>query len=142
MLWDLSTNGGDRSMMVVVESIVITNQSQLNQFLNSSTASSIKGTSPDINISLNGDNQKSYILDIVSLMRMNISHRKLIMKGEGGQAMINCTTDHDAEKLEEIVRPISNASLVLIDGLEFTSCPVPIMIEEACKVVIQNCVFQ
>ena len=131
VLWDLS----------IVESVVITNQSQLNQFLNSSRASSIKGNGQDVNISLDGDS-KSYVLDIVTLMRMNISDRNLIMKGEGGLAKINCTTDHDPEKLQEIVQPILHASLVLIDGLEFTSCPVPIMIEKATKVMIQNCVFQ
>ena len=55
----------------------------------------------------------------------------------------NCTASQsDLEELREVVQPISRASLVLMDGLVFTGCPVPIMIEEASSVVIQNCVFQ
>ena len=72
----------------------------------------------------------------------------LIMESKGGPAEINCITSlsgytiYDLEKLREALQPLSGASLVLLDGLVFNGCPVPILIEEALNVVIQNCVFQ
>ena len=58
-------------------------------------------------------------------------------------AEINCKTGFsDLEMLSKTVQPLSRASLVLLDGLVFIGCPVPILIEEASNVIVQNCVFQ
>ena len=93
-------------------------------------------------LALAGDN--NYILDIVKLMNVSlINDGKLLVESKGGPAKIDCrASQSDLEELRNIVQPISRASLVLMDGLVFTRCPVPIMIEKACNVTIQNCVFQ
>ena len=76
-------------------------------------------------------------------MKINVTNSCLVMESMGGPAEINCTaSESDPEKLKEVVQPISRASLVKMDGLIFTGCPVPIMIEETSSVKIQNCVFR
>ena len=93
-------------------------------------------------LSLAGDN--NYVLDIIKLMNISLSNdSSLILESKGGSAKIDCiASQSDVKKLKEVVQPISRASLVLMDGLVITGCPVPLMIEEASNVTIQNCVFQ
>ena len=151
MLW-LGTDGDstDGSGFVVLPeepclewNIVVASQSQLDQVIENVTSYSDRGTNTCyFHLSLAGGN--SYVLDIVKLMNISLTDGgSLIMESKGGVAEINCTASQsDLQELREVVQPISRASLVLMDGLVFTGCPVPIMIEEASSVVIQNCVFQ
>ena len=144
VLWHWSSDAGGRNAKpMLVGSVFVTNQSQLDQFISNVTASR------DTHLTLAGDN--SYVLDIVKLMKdsnqinnnNNNYSSQFIMESKGGPAEINCTaSESDPEKLREVVKPISNASVVQLDGLIFTGCPVPIMIEEVNNVTIQNCVFQ
>ena len=155
--WRTDAAGGTTNSKVLNWRVSVANQSQLDQFINNVTAASNdKGTTSNIHLSLDGDN--TYTLDIVKLMNINITNSSLIMKSKGGPVEINCTTNSSLimkskggpveinctanEKLGEVVQPISRASVVQMDGLVFTGCPVPIMIEEASSVRIQNCVFQ
>ena len=122
-----------------VWNVSIVSQLDLNQFME--------------NISAHGDQQKAvttnclymslaagdYELDIITLMKLSING-SLVIKSEGGSVGINCTAD-SLISMEDL-QPLSRAPLVLLDGLIFTGCPVPILIEEASNVVIQNCVFQ
>ena len=134
--WRTDAANGTRNVKVLNWTVTVSNQSQLDQFINNVTASSDKGDTNNIHLSLAGDN--TYILDIVKLMKINTTDSSLIMKSNGGPAKINCT----ASQSEQDLQPISRASVVQMDGLIFTGCPVPIMIEETSNVKIQDCVFQ
>ena len=123
----------------MIWNVSVSTQPQLDQFMGNMTAyNDIRNTSY-LHLSLAGDN--SYTLDIVKLMNISLTNNgSLILESKGGSAEIDCTAD--LEELKEVVQPISRASLVLIDGLVITGCPVRIMIEEASNVTIQNCVFR
>ena len=96
-----------------------------------------------IHLSLMGS---SFILDLPQLMRINLgTNGSLVITGHGSNRSvnINCsTTVTNLENLRNTLRPISRASLAMFDGLVFTKCPVPIVIEEVSSVIIQNCVFR
>jgi len=117
----------------------ITNQSDLDKFL-------ITVTSRDdvryVHLSLAASGS-SYTLDIVKLMQINLEHNaSVIVVGEGGGVDINCTaTLSDLEELRKLNLSLSRASLVILDGLVFRTCPLPIVIEEVLTVVISNCHF-
>ena len=118
--------------------VTITNQSELNQFLNNATS---RDNIRCVHLSLAAGN--SYKLDIVKFMQINLEHNaSLTVVGEGGGVDINCTASlSDLEELRKLNLSLSRASLVMLDGLVFTSCPLPIVIEEVLTVVINNCHF-
>ena len=130
---------------LVVWNTTIIDQLQLNQFIeNVTTYTNQWNTTNCLYLSLGGGT--NYELDIVKLMKISVSG-SLVMESKDGSTEINCTVDqklytYGAEQLYQTVQPLSRASLVLLDGLIFTGCPVPILIEEASNVFIQNCVFQ
>lgn len=124
--------------------VSIANQSELDQFVK--TASDIWNYNIGrcIHLSLAGDN--NYTLDIVDFMNVTSSsladNGSLVIQAVGSKVEINCMSDQtDLDKLRQILQPISNALLVLLDGLVFINCPVPVLIEEVSVVIIQNCVF-
>jgi len=121
--------------------VSVVTQLELNQFIeNVTTHSDARITTNCLYLSLAGGN--IYEVDIVELMKISING-SLIMESKGGPAEINCMSRlSDLEKLRQTLQPLSHALLVLLDGLIFNGCPVPILIEEASIVVIQNCVFQ
>ena len=115
----------------------IHNQSQFDLIINSlSNHSSVTC----IHLLLIGSRFK---VDLQQLMAINLStNSSLAISAGNGTVDIHCTTNvTDLEELRAILQPISRAQLVLFDGLVFTQCPVPILIEEVYSVVIQNCVF-
>ena len=126
----------------MIWNISVTNQSQLDQFMENVTAYNDRRNTSYLHLTLAGNN--SYIVDIVKLMNISLTNDgKLIVESKGGLAEIDCrASQSDLKELRNIVQPISRASLVLMDGLVITRCPVPIMIEEVCNVTIQNCVFR
>ena len=118
--------------------IVVSNQSELDRFMN---------TGPPITTCIHfclvgGSTYK------VNMMKMMLwgSNKSLIMESDykDGAAKIDCTADSSIlkEPYNKTVQPLSRSSLVVLDGLIFTRCPVPILIEEASNIFIQNCVFQ
>ena len=127
---------------LVVWNVTINSQLEMNRFIANVTAYSNKrGTVDCLYLSLAGGT--NYEIDIVKLLNINVTNGNLIVKSKGGSVEINCTAhSSDLENLTQTLHPLSRASLVLLDGLIFTGCPVPILIEEASNVVIQNCVFQ
>ena len=135
---DAAYCGGD----LVVWNVTISSQLEMNRFIANVTAYSNKrGTVDCLYLSLAGGT--NYEIDIVKLLNINVTNGNLIVKSKGGSVEINCTAhSSDLENLTQILHPLSRASLVLLDGLIFIGCPVPILIEEASNVVIQNCVFQ
>ena len=150
MLWHWRINASEdgsgindkRNEDPMIWNVSVANQSQLDQFMKNVTAYNDRKNTSCLHLSLAGDN--SYMLDIVKLMNISLTNdSSLILESKGGPAEIDCTASQsDVNKLKEVVQPISHASLVLMDGLVITGCPVPIMIEEAANVTIQNCVFQ
>ena len=122
---------------------LFTTQSELDQFVE--TARLNRNDSKCIYLSLVGN--ISYTLDIVDFMNVTSSSiansGSLIVQGIGGKVEIDCVSSRsDWNELLQILRPISNALLVVLDELVFINCPVPVLIEEVSTVVIKNCVFQ
>ena len=122
--------------------ILITNQSELNQFVETARLNHNNGKC--IYLSLVGN--ISYTLDIVDFMNVTscsiANGGSLIVQGIDGKVEIDCVSSQsDWDELLQILRPISNAVLVVFDELVFINCPVPVLIEEVSTVMIQNCVF-
>ena len=122
--------------------VLITNQSELDQFVE--TARLNHNDSKCIYLSLVGN--ISYTLDIVDFMNVTgfsiANSGSLIVQGIGGKVEIDCVSSQsDQDELLQILRPISNALLVVLDELVFINCPLPVLIEEVSMVMIQNCVF-
>ena len=124
------------------ENVLLTTQSELYQFVE--TARLDHNDSKCIYLSLVGN--ISYTLDIVDFMNVTSSSiansGSLVVQGIGGKVEIDCVSSRsDWDELLQILRPISNALLVVLDELVFINCPVPVLIEEVSTVVIKNCVF-
>ena len=114
----------------------ITNQLQLDLFFTKRMVTQDNHTETCVQLQLTGN---EFTLDIIQLMWINAT--KLIVKGNGTD--IDCTANAtgDLDTLKNMVQPITGTSLVLFDGLAFSKCPVPILIEEVDEVMISNCVF-
>ena len=115
--------------------ILVSNQSEIDQFMN---------TGPPITTCIHLCLVGGYTYK-VNMMKMMLwgTNSSLIIESKNNTAEIDCTADSsDLEELSKTLQPLSRASLVLLDGLIFTGCPVPILIEEASNVVVQNCVFR
>ena len=126
---------------LTVWNVTVVTQLELSRFIeNVTTYTKRCNTTNCLYLSLTGGS--NYELDIVNIMKLSING-SLMIESKGGLSEINCTTaSSDLEELSQTVQPLSRASLVLLDGLIFTGCPVPILIEEASNVFIQNCVFR
>ena len=116
---------------------VISDQSQLDLFI--TNTSLYDNSTKCIQLSLDGS---SFNVDLLQLMRLNLGTNGSL-EITGDSVNINCSiniTDH--VELKDMLQPIiSRALLVLLDGLVFTKCPVPILIEEVSTVIVRNCVF-
>ena len=118
--------------------VTITDQTQLDKLIQDLVSSNNSNTTQCIHWSFVGN---TFRLDIVQLMRINMPINATLAIS-GNSVNLQCTSNiTDQERLQEILQPISRAQLVLFDGLVFTECPVPIVIEEVYNVMIQNCVF-
>jgi len=126
------------SQNTIITEPIITDQRELDEFIQDSIVSNSRNATRCVHLSLVGD---SFKLDLLQLMRINLGTNGSLMI-TGNSVIISCTTNvTDLEELRDILQPISRALLVLLDGLVFTRCPVPIVIEEMSTVIIQNCVF-
>ena len=114
----------------------IHNQSQFDLIINSYSDTN-HSTITCIHLLLIGSR---FNVDIQQLMAINFSSLAITAGNE--TVDIHCATNvTDLEELREMLQPISRAQSVLFDGLVFTQCPVPIVIEEVYNVMILNCVF-
>ena len=122
---------------------LVSNQSEIDQFMKTPQFYNNPSNNPVcIHFLLNPGN--AYKVDMMKMMFL-ATNGSLIMKSNGGPVEIHCTagsSDLAGEAVNQIIQPLSRAPLVLLDGLVFTGCPVPILIEEASNVVIQDCVFR
>ena len=114
---------------------LVSNQSEIDQFMKTQYSNPVC-----IHFVLDGGN--TYKVNMMKMMFL-ATNGSLTMKSNDGPAKINCTIgSSDLEAVNQTIQPLSRASLVLLDGLIFTGCPIPILIEDASNVVIQNCVFR
>ena len=120
------------------ENLLISDQSQLNMFF--TNTSLYDNRTKCIQLLFIGN---SFNVNLLQLMRINLgTNGSLAIMGGDSGVNINCAINvTDPEELREMLQPISRALFVLFDGLVFTQCPVPIVIEEVYNVVILNCVF-
>ena len=115
--------------------ILVSSQSEIDRFMDTGPPNATC-----VHLCLVGGN--TYEVNMMKMMLWG-TNNSLIMESKNDTATIDCTADSsDLEELNKTLHPLSHASLVLLDGLIFTGCPVPILIEEASNVFIQNCVFQ
>ena len=88
----------------------------------------------------------AYQLDLIKLMKISLQQNdSLIIQGHNGTMVdIDCVggPSNLDEEIVEAIRPLSHASLIVLDSLNIMGCPVPILVEEVSKVMINNCVFQ
>ena len=121
-----------------VTNLTISNQSQLDIFL--TDTSLYDNSTKCIQLLLIGN---TFNVNLLQLMRINLgTNGSLAITGGDSEVSINCSINvTDQEELRDMLQPISRAHLVLFDGLRFTKCPVPIVIEEVHNVMILNCVF-
>ena len=117
--------------------VTITDQRQLNklqdEILNSSNPTKC------IQLLLAGN---SFELDLLLFTRINSGSLAIIGINS---VNIHCNTTTNVTYLENRLKnlqPLSRAVLLLFDGLVFTKCPIPIIIEKVSNVIIQNCVFR
>ena len=131
----------ERFDSVVRWNVSIDEQEELDNFVHTVTS-----TNDDkdrcIQLFLTG---KSYSLDIIKIMRMKLgTGGGLIIVGVANpRVTINCVAVNVSD-LEELINNstlVANVSLVVLDGLLFAECPVPVVLEEVSTVIVQNCVF-
>ena len=129
---------------VVRWNISIDDQEELDKFIGNATS-----TNDDkdrcIQLFLTGE---SYTLDVMKIMGIKLgTGGGLVIVGVANNApvTINCVATSnaisDSEELINNSTLVTKVSLVVLDGLLFTGCPVPVVLEEVSTVIVQNCVF-
>ena len=136
----LCSSTDTRTDQCVVKRTTISDQSQLDEFV--TNISSYSGEPVCVELLIGS----SFKLDLLQLMRIDLgANGSLMVTGNSpasNSVVINCISNiTDPDELREMLQPISRAQSVLFDGLVFTQCPVPIVIEEVYNVMILNCVF-
>ena len=121
----------------------IHDQAELDQFILEVETNSSKALEDAVCIKVSLANTDPYKMDILKLMTVNLGRNgSLIVTGGADHVKIDCVIDqYDLEELRDLLRPLTGASLVVLDGLTFVGCPVPLVINDTETVVIQNCTF-
>ena len=126
----------ERFNFTKISNISINGQSELNHFVNN-LADDEDGC---IQLFLTG---KSYTLDMIEIMRIKLgtSGGLVIIGVTNPRVRIKCIAS--LPSLEELINStlVANVSLVVLDGLVFTKCPVPVVLERVATVIVQNCEF-
>jgi len=121
----------------------LNDQAEMDQFILAVETNSTKTLNDVICIEVSVTNSDIYKIDILKLMTVNLgSNGSLIIIGVADHVVFDCTMDqYDLDELRNLFKPLTGASLIVLDRLVFIACPVPFVIEETKMVVIQNCVF-
>ena len=127
---------------VIKSNISISKQGDLNDFVDNVMSFTDDDKDRCIQLFLTGE---SYTLDMIKIMRIKLgSGGGLVIIGvtNGQPVEINCVAAVSGlQDLRNSLIPLANTSLVVLDGLLFTECPVPVVLEEVSTVIVQNCVF-
>lgn len=118
-------------------------QKELDSFFDNLTSFSNGSTDRCIQLILTGH---SYKLDVIKLMKIKLGTADgLTIFGhnvDNPRVKINCVSEESGlEELRSLLKPLSNVSLVVLKGLTFIGCPVPVVLEEVSTVIVQNCNF-
>jgi len=131
----------ERFSSITTWNVSIREQDKFDKFIENITLITDEDTNRCIQVFLTG---KFYKLDVIKLTRLNVgAGGGLIVIGVASlRVKINGVTSvSDPEELRSIVKPISNVSLVVLDGLTFIGSPVPIIFEQVGTVIVHNCDF-
>ena len=130
----------ERFDSVIRWNISITGQDELDGFIDNITSLN-DDTDRCIQIILT---RSSYDVDIIRILgtKLGTGGGFVMMGVADTPVMIDCVADASGlEDLRNNLKPLADVSLVVLDGLLFTECPVPIVLEEVSTVMVQNCVF-
>ena len=121
--------------------VTIHGQKELDSSFDNLTSFSNVSTDRCIQLILTG---QSYRLDVIDLMKIKLGTTGglTIFGAANPRVKINCVSEEsDLEKLRSLLKALSNVSLVVLKGLTFIGCPVPVVLEEVSTVIVQNCDF-
>ena len=125
----------------VIRNITINGQEELDNFVDNVTSFVDDDTDRCIQLFLT---RKAYELDMIKIMGVKLgTGGGLVMIGVANPLVtIDCvSTISGLQELRSNLKPLANVSLVVLSGLRFAGCPVPVVLEEVSTVIVQNCDF-
>ena len=131
----------DRFNSAVIRNVSINGQEELDNFVDDVISFMDDDTDRCIQLFLT---REVYKLDMIKVMGVKLgTGGGLVMVGVANpRVTINCVASISGlEELRSNLKPIANVSLVVLNGLKFAGCPVPVVLEEVSTVIIQNCDF-
>ena len=131
----------ERFNSTVIRNVSINGQEELDNFVDNVTSFADDDTDRCIQLFLT---RKAYKLDMIKIMGVKLgTGGGLIMIGVANPLVtIDCvSTISGLQELRNNLKPLANVSLVVLSGLRFAGCPVPVVLEEVSTVMVQNCDF-
>ena len=131
----------ERFNSTVIRNITINGQEELDNFVDNVTSFVNDDTDRCIQLFLT---RKAYELNMIKIMGIKLgTGGGLVMIGVANpRVTIDCfSTISGLQELRSNLKPIANVSLVVLSGLRFAGCPVPVVLEEVSTVIVQNCDF-
>ena len=131
----------------VIARVFVTNQLQLDRFLDNITLQREGRDSRCIHLTLTTGSYQLNITKFVHAVDLK-NNDSLIVRGESSPVTMHCvaedgTSNGSTRIVENLLnRRLLNASMIVFDGLVFTGCVLPVYVEEVSTVVIRNCVFR
>ena len=127
---------------VAILNVSINGQEELDDFIDNVTSLTVDDKNRCIQLLLNELSYKLDVIKVMSVVKLGTGGGLVLVGVAKPRVTINCVANSsELEELRSNLKPIANVSLVVLDGLKFTGCPVPIVIEEASTVIVQNCDF-
>ena len=115
--------------------VSISGQGELDDFANNLATNKSDNKDRCIQLILTG---KSYSLDVIKVMGIKLGTN-------GGLVIVGVANPRvTITSLEQLINRsalVANVLLVVLNGLLFAECPVPVVLEEVSIVIVQNCVF-
>ena len=131
----------ERFNSAVIRNVSINGQEELSNFVDNVTSFMDDDTDRCIQLFLTS---KVYKLDLIKIMGIKLgTGGGLVMIGVANpRVTIDCVSNISGlEELRSNLKPLANISLVVLNGLRFAGCPIPVVLEEVSTVIVQNCDF-
>ena len=74
-------------------------------------------------------------------MKLGTSGGLVIVGTTNPRVTINCVVANVSDLINNSTL-VADVSLVVLDGLLFAQCPVPVVLERVATVIVQNCMFK